>query len=131
MDSQNNHNQVENKNIKSRVKAVWDAQTLNLFCELCVKEVEGGQRPGTHFTKVGWENLIKNFKINTGKTYDKVQLKNKWDSLKNDWKLWKQLIGKETGLGWKNQKRTIDASDEWWDKKLEVITKYLEFIYIL
>ncbi|KAK2661978.1 hypothetical protein Ddye_000552 [Dipteronia dyeriana] len=56
-------------------KAIWDSQSVEIFCDLCIKEVEQGHRPGTHFTKMGWDNLVKNFNKTTGKEYNKVQLK--------------------------------------------------------
>ncbi|KAH9680641.1 DDE Tnp4 domain-containing protein [Citrus sinensis] len=106
---------------------MWDNETVSIFCNLCIVEVEEGRRPGTHFTKIGWENLVKNFCKATGREYSKLQLKNKWDALKNDWKLWKDLIGKETGLGWNIQKKTIDASPEWWQSKLKANPKVEKF----
>ncbi|XP_024030775.1 L10-interacting MYB domain-containing protein-like [Morus notabilis] len=84
------------------------------------QEVEAGRRPGTHLDKVGWENLIQKFNEATKRVYKRQQLKNKWDALKNDWKLWKELIGKETGLGLNIKKNTIDASEEWWHNKLQI-----------
>ena len=110
----------ENLNAGLRSKAVWDVETVDIFCDICIVEVDAGNRPSTHFSKVGWENLVANFCKRTNRMYTKVQLKNKWDALKNDWKLWKQLIAKETGLGWNDKKKTIDAPEEWWEKKLEV-----------
>ena len=77
-------------------------------------------RPDTHFNKEGWRYVIQNFQKESGKSYGKAQLKNKWDSLKKEWRLWKELLGKETGLGWSISKQTIDASDEWWDEKIKV-----------
>ncbi|KAK2638889.1 hypothetical protein Ddye_026684 [Dipteronia dyeriana] len=99
-------------------KAIWDSQSVDFFCDLCIKEVEQGHRPVTHFTKVGWDNLVKNFYKTTRKEYNKVQLKNRWDTLKSNWKLWRDLVGKETGLGWNAKLKTIDASEEWWHRKL-------------
>ncbi|KAL5538379.1 hypothetical protein UlMin_043599 [Ulmus minor] len=79
-------------------------------------EVEVGHCPRTHFDKVGRENLCKNFNRAIEIMYPKPQLKNKWDALKTDWKIWNDLIGKETGLEWNSKKKTVDASDEWWLK---------------
>jgi hypothetical protein len=45
--------------------------------------------------------------------------------LKKEWNIWKRLIGKEIGLGWDSVKKTIDAPDEWWEKKLQVLYFYL------
>ncbi|XP_062028601.1 L10-interacting MYB domain-containing protein-like [Rosa rugosa] len=56
--------------------------------------------------------------------YTRKQLKNKWDSLKDHWKLLKELMGKETGLGWDHRRQTIDASDEWWHIKIEKNKEY-------
>ncbi|KAL5577086.1 hypothetical protein UlMin_018785 [Ulmus minor] len=92
-------NYFETKVSGPKLKAVWDVESTNTFCELCVKEVEVGHRPGTYFHK--------------------PQLKNKWDALKTDWKIWKDLIGKEIGLGWNSKKKIVDASDEWWLSKLQ------------
>ncbi|CAN6695255.1 unnamed protein product [Malus baccata var. baccata] len=56
-----------------------------------------GHRPGTHFDKDGYANIRANFKAETDHDYERKQLKNKWDALKNEWKLWKELINKEYG----------------------------------
>lgn len=40
-----------------------------------------------------------------------------YDSLRKEWKVWYNLFGKVTGLGWNFEKNTVDASDEWWEKK--------------
>ncbi|CAL9001197.1 unnamed protein product [Prunus brigantina] len=98
---------------------------------MCIKEVDFGRRPGTHFKKEGWKTLRVNFNKETGNThnnYDKGQLKNKWDALKIEWKLWKELIGKETSLGWNSSKGTIDASDEWWNNKIKINAEYAKFL---
>ncbi|KAK2653345.1 hypothetical protein Ddye_013201, partial [Dipteronia dyeriana] len=67
-----------------------------------------------------WDNLVKNFNKTTGKEYNKVQLKSRWDALKSDWKLWRDLAGKEIDLGWNAKLKTIDVSEEWWHRKLQV-----------
>ncbi|CAN6586591.1 unnamed protein product [Malus baccata var. baccata] len=99
--------------------ATWNAHNISIFCDVCIKEVEAGHRPGTHFDKDGYANIRANFKAETGHDYERKQLKNKWDALKNEWKLWKALVGKETGLGWNSSKGTIDASEEWWNNKMQ------------
>lgn len=106
-------NQTETK-IAPQGKATWDSEIVSIFCNLCMVEVEEARHPRIHFTKLGWENLIKNFCKAMGKEYNKLQLKNKWDALKNDWKLWKDLVGKEIGVGQNIQNKMIDASPEWW-----------------
>ncbi|KAB2635549.1 hypothetical protein D8674_026083 [Pyrus ussuriensis x Pyrus communis] len=77
----------------SQPSAVWNAHNTSLFCDVCVKEVEAGNRPGTHFKKEGWENQCK---------------------------LWKEQKGKETGIEWNPKLNIVDASDEWWHNKIQV-----------
>ncbi|KAG6700996.1 hypothetical protein I3842_08G142000 [Carya illinoinensis] len=84
-------------------------------------------RPGTHFNKIGWKNVVNKFSEKIGKEFCYKQLKNKWDSLKKDWNSWTKLVGKETGLGWDPVKKTIDATDEWWEKKLQEIPEADKF----
>ncbi|CAN6697123.1 unnamed protein product [Malus baccata var. baccata] len=104
--------------------ATWNAHNISIFCDVCIKEVEAGHRPGTHFDKDGYANIRANFKAETVHDYDRKQLKNKWDALKIEWKLWKELIGKETGLGWNSSKGTVDASEEWWNNKIQINKEY-------
>ncbi|XP_030519731.2 L10-interacting MYB domain-containing protein-like [Rhodamnia argentea] len=54
-----------------------------------------------------------------GKNYNKIQMKSKWDNLKEEWKRWKTLIYSETGLGWDDKKKTIAAIDKWWNDKIK------------
>ncbi|XLU78078.1 hypothetical protein S245_001499, partial [Arachis hypogaea] len=107
--------------------AQWSKNLVDIFCALCVKSIEAGSKPGTHFDTKSWKQLIAEFTKATGKEYNRKQLRNKWDQLKVDWKNWKQLKGNETGLGWDSAKKTIDASEEWWAKKLAVIPKAKKF----
>ncbi|KAJ6806795.1 PIF-like orf1 isoform X1 [Iris pallida] len=101
--------------------ANWGDDLVQVFCDLCIKNIEAGNRPSTHFNSEGWASMVEEFSKLTGKLYTKVQLKNKWDALKGDWKLWKQLKGKETDLAWDPVKKTIQASSEWWAKRLEAL----------
>ncbi|KAI0507198.1 hypothetical protein KFK09_013319 [Dendrobium nobile] len=70
----------------------WDIDSTLLYCDICIGEIELGNRPNTHFNKEGWTNLMNKFNSRTEKSYDRTQLKNKWDQLKKDWKLWKDLL---------------------------------------
>ncbi|XP_062009750.1 uncharacterized protein LOC133726250 [Rosa rugosa] len=75
-------------------------------------ENEGSGKPKATWLDEAFEEL-------TGRDYDKRQLKNKWNSLKNDWKLWSSLLHKETGIGWDPARMTVDAPVEWWESKIQ------------
>ncbi|KAF5785864.1 putative Myb/SANT-like domain-containing protein [Helianthus annuus] len=119
-----NHENATNKLSTTKAsarKTVWDSSTHMIFVELCLEEVKIGNRPASHFNKVGWTNLANNLKTRTGKDYTKLQLKNHWDSMKRDWKLYDHLMRIESGLGWDPVKKTINATSEWWDEKIQVM----------
>ncbi|PPR97351.1 hypothetical protein GOBAR_AA23324 [Gossypium barbadense] len=80
-------------------KAVWDDKLTLIFCELCMNEVNDGNRPTTHLNSKGWENFIALFQAKTQKNYGKPQLKNKWDTLKKEWRLWRELLKESTATG--------------------------------
>ena len=88
--------------------------------KVCIEEVNAGNKPHNHFTKLGWANIAKNFNKATNLRYEYKQFRNRWDSLKKECQLWAKLIGNDTGLGWDGEKKTIAASDEWWEAKIQV-----------
>ncbi|KAG8472719.1 hypothetical protein CXB51_034737 [Gossypium anomalum] len=44
-----------------------------------------------------------------------------------EWKAWKKLKGEDIGLGWNPIKRTVDASDDWWESRLKVVPEAKKF----
>jgi hypothetical protein len=83
---------------------------------LFAEQVDKGNRPNTHLNGLGYANVEKGFKDRTGIVASKVQLKNKWDKLKEDFKAWKKLMMRQTGTGWDPIRKTIAMDDEWWKK---------------
>ncbi|KAG5235384.1 L10-interacting MYB domain-containing protein [Salix suchowensis] len=67
------------ENSKSGEKAKWSKETLHIFCDICIRAIDMGMRPGLHFEKGGWKYIVKSFGEKTGKLLQKDQLKNKWD----------------------------------------------------
>ena len=121
MDSNNDNVVATGTSKKPKSKLFWDHSTLMVFIDLCMNEVKNGNRPGSHFNKAGWGNIEKNMKERTSRCFDKKQLKNKWDNMKKEWKLYDRLMRLETGIGWDPVKKTFNASPEWWDEKIQVI----------
>ncbi|MFQ6661209.1 hypothetical protein Gotur_029439 [Gossypium turneri] len=76
-----------------KVKAMWDKRLTKIFCDICIKEILKDNRLGTHFTKDGWLKIMTNFEKETGE---------------------------DTSLGWNLIKRTVDASDDWWESRLQL-----------
>jgi len=72
-------------------KAYWTKAMLHMFCDICIKAIERGMRPNTHFDKAGWKFVIQSFKEQTGLSLTKAQLKKKWDVIKKDWRVWKKI----------------------------------------
>ncbi|KAL1081888.1 hypothetical protein V6Z11_D09G096900 [Gossypium hirsutum] len=110
-----------------KVKVMWDKRLTEIFCDIFIKEILKGNRLGTHFTKDGWLKIMTNFEKETSKAFSQRQLKNRWDALKKEWKAWKKLKGKDTSLGWNLIKRTVDASDDWWESRLKVVLEAQKF----
>lgn len=42
-------------------KDVWTLEYHKTFVELCYEEMLKGNKPGTSFNKIGWNNLVSNF----------------------------------------------------------------------
>ncbi|KAK2639646.1 hypothetical protein Ddye_027441 [Dipteronia dyeriana] len=106
-------------NISGKPKALWPDDLVAIFSEICVKEAAKGHRSGAHFDKMEWVNVVKVFKETTGVDYDEKQLKNKWDKMKTNWKLWSSQLHKETGIGWDPAKKMMDAPPNWWQRKIK------------
>lgn len=118
MDENDTDVDFETSNKKSKSKFMWDSSTFTVFIDACLTELKNGNRPGTSFNKIGWVNLGKTMMEKTGKSFDRIQLKNKWDAMKRDWKLYDRLMRLETGIG--GTRSLIDASSEWWEEKIKV-----------
>ncbi|XP_010491117.1 PREDICTED: L10-interacting MYB domain-containing protein-like [Camelina sativa] len=96
-----------------RPKAVWEPEYHRVFVELCVEQTLLGNKPGTHFTKEGWRNILSSFQEKTGAMYDRMQLKNHWDTMGRQWKIWRRLV-ECSYMSWDPETNTFGASDDDW-----------------
>ncbi|XP_048140551.1 L10-interacting MYB domain-containing protein-like [Rhodamnia argentea] len=110
----------------SKEKAYWGLEDVETFCKLCIEQIEIGNRPASN-KRDGWTVVINKFEELRGKKYDKNQMKSKWDNLKEEYKRWRKLLINETGLEWDARKKTIDANDEWWERKIKEDHKFKAF----
>ena len=102
------------------LKAHWDASSTTIFCEICKVQKTTGNRPTAFLSPEGYKQLGRDFALKTGKTYTKMQFKNKWDSTKALYQAWVYYTTKCTGLGWDPVKRTFTADDSFWAELIKV-----------
>ncbi|MFQ6640007.1 hypothetical protein Gotur_014385 [Gossypium turneri] len=79
-------------------KVVWDDELTLIFCKLSVNKVNAGNKPTTHLNSKRWEN---------------------------EWRLWRELLKESTGIGWCPSKKTVDATEEWWAKKIQINVNFI------
>ncbi|CAH9070809.1 unnamed protein product [Cuscuta europaea] len=90
----------------------WNNEYVLIFCELCIKYI---QNQGCGFMK--WREIKQNFEDVAKCKITHKSLKNKWDAMKKDWRIWKFLKRDGTDLGWDPITKRLSCSNEWWDKK--------------
>jgi len=98
---------------------------------LFAEQVGKGNRPNTHLNALGYVEVEKGFKERTRIVATKVQIKNKWDKLKEDFKAWKKLMLRQTRTGCDPIKKTIAMDDEWWKKARAVSWFKIFAIFVL
>ncbi|KAF2941999.1 hypothetical protein DAI22_03g388900 [Oryza sativa Japonica Group] len=99
--------------------AYWDDRLTKIFLDICIAEKEKLNYNKKGLTKVGWQNVYRNFREQTCKNYDSKQLQNKFNTLKRQHSLWKKLKNK-SGAGWDNNTGTIRCDDDWWEDRIEL-----------
>ncbi|WRX23052.1 Myb/SANT-like domain - like 7 [Theobroma cacao] len=114
---------------KPKQNAKWDLVTTNILLQVCMNEIPKYRKSKISFKIKRWEVVVKEFNTRTNKNYTQKQLKNRLDSLRNEWTLFKQLKGKETDLGWNHETGTIEADATWWEVKIKTNPKYARFWY--
>ncbi|PNY16990.1 hypothetical protein L195_g013723 [Trifolium pratense] len=85
-----------------------------VLAELCIKFIRKNGRVSFRWKEINqqFESIIKR------KCHFKT-LKNKYDAMKRDWRIWRFLKFGETGLGWDPVTGKLSCSDEWWDRKIK------------
>ena len=102
-----------------KAKATWTHAFHKIFVELCLEQTLKGNRPGTHFTREGWRNIVESFHRKLGVRYEKKQLKNHWDVTKEQWKIWCKLI-ETRSMKWDPTTQKFGASYKDWANYIRV-----------
>ncbi|KAI8022846.1 L10-interacting MYB domain-containing protein [Camellia lanceoleosa] len=99
-------------------KANWDSDTVHMFLQLVIKELDNGFKGSFHtMTMHGYKTVAKAFEERTHKVHDVKQLQNKYALLKKDWQSWSRLMDSwhgPTGISYNETTGLIQASDDWW-----------------
>ncbi|XP_062154599.1 L10-interacting MYB domain-containing protein isoform X6 [Alnus glutinosa] len=107
-------------------KATWTPAFHKIFLDLCIEQTLKGNKPGTHFTKEGWRNIVESFYEKTGSSYDKKQMKNHWSLTKEQWKVWVKLIG-DSSMKWDPETKLLGASREDWANYIKANPEAAQF----
>lgn len=95
----------------------WSDEDTIILCEVCLTFIKDNGK--AQFFK--WKDIQMDVEKKIGRELSNPNCcKNKYDAMRKDWRNWKALKLSETGLGWDPYTGKIDASTEWWQRKIEV-----------
>ncbi|KAL2893661.1 hypothetical protein RDABS01_009570 [Bienertia sinuspersici] len=102
----------------------WSDEDACTLCEVCLTFIrENGK---AQFFK--WKEIQLDVERRIGRAFNNSDnYKHKYDTMRRDYCLWKALKNSETGLGWDPVSRKIDASNEWWQRKIKEHPEYKKF----
>ncbi|KAL5177501.1 L10-interacting MYB domain-containing protein [Glycine soja] len=60
-----------------RKKAEWCDKNTEIMLKVCIEEVNAGNKPHNHFTKLGWANIVEKFNKATNLRYEYKQFRNR------------------------------------------------------
>lgn len=83
---------METKETKGKSNAVWYPQSHEIWVHGAIEQVRARNRNGLSHSKLGWKLFVHNFNKATNKNYERKQLQNHWDIVKEDWQLWDALL---------------------------------------
>ncbi len=94
----------------------WDEEKIDFLLHMVIEYhlVNGRDQ------KILWDNITPRFDVAMNVKCNHDTLRNKHTALKREYSAWMDLKNLQTGLGWDNAKGTIDASEDWWEKKMKV-----------
>ncbi|CAI9283596.1 unnamed protein product [Lactuca saligna] len=96
-------------------RITWNNENIVIFCDVCIDYIAKNRRGQL----MRWKEIEDLFTERIGKRYHSKSLKNKYDSMKKDWRIWKFLKTGEPDLGWNPTTGKLDCPDEWWERKLK------------
>ncbi|WJX14817.1 hypothetical protein P8452_05026 [Trifolium repens] len=89
----------------AKIVAKWaEEHKTEILLKICIEEIEAGNRPTTHFTKEGWNNITDKFQKNSRFAYDRNQLKNRWDTLRREFSSFAKLVEKHENTYFEKEK---------------------------
>ncbi|XP_035831197.1 uncharacterized protein At2g29880-like [Helianthus annuus] len=112
---------MDSKKEKGR-REIWPKEMVLELCQFLNKYITKHGRT----SPFKWVTLQPEFEkvINHKFASDKA-MKNKYDSMRKEYNLWKSLKNGETGLGWNESTKQLNCSDEWWKRKIQENPKVL------
>ncbi|KAG7584378.1 Myb/SANT-like domain [Arabidopsis suecica] len=93
-------------------KAAWEPEHKQEFVDLCVEQKMLGNQPEM-------QPILEAFKEMKGVRFTIDQLKNHWDTMIKQWKIWCRLVQCKD-MKWDPHTNTFGASDQEWANYLEV-----------
>ncbi|XP_075650137.1 uncharacterized protein LOC142620697 [Castanea sativa] len=107
------------------VRQDWkEPNEVKAFCDFCAVQVLEGKRKGGYLRKEGVDEVIKQL-VEMGKVVTHQQFKNKWDHLRRNWRKYKDCFEHESGLGIDAGTGQLDATDDWWTRKIAVSSLHM------
>ena len=90
-----------------------------IFIDLMEEEVIKGNRSTTTFSKSAWNRILLNLCARTKKSYTDIQIRNKFNQLKQRQKDFKLLL-QETGIGYNATTGQVTVLEDVWEKLMLV-----------
>ncbi|XP_043724272.1 L10-interacting MYB domain-containing protein-like [Telopea speciosissima] len=107
---------TSNKDCES---ATWRKDEVDAFVKCMVEEVKKGNKTTSTFNKVGWNNIKTQLEAKLGRTFVMLQLRNKMNKLRRDYRSFKKLL-ETSGFGWNLVTRTCTVEDDGiWEKHIK------------
>lgn len=103
----------------------WNSRHEEIFINIMEEEVLKGNRSTTTFSKSAWRRIHDNVYAQTKRCYSDVQLRNKFNLLKQKQKDFKLLL-QQTGIGYNAVTGQVTATEDVWDKlsRVKIITLF-------